>query len=171
MQVLAIGTGAAVVAVAAPGAASPIGLTVAIVLAVSVVAALVWKPAAGRLAALVRPAIEITPLRLSAAMTAAGVTTLSWVAYGLAFWFLGKGLLAAAMPSPQQAIGVFAAGYIVGLLALFAPGGVGVRELVYVALLGPIIGSPAAIALSIASRLMLTLTEAGAAVTALAFAK
>ena len=126
---------------------------------------------AERIAGLLRPAVHLTPLPMPAALTAVGVTLLSWISYGLAFWFLGKGLLAESIPTARAAIGVFAAGYIVGLLALFAPGGVGVRELVYVALLGPMIGSAGALALSIASRLLLTVTEAGAALAALVFTK
>jgi uncharacterized membrane protein YbhN (UPF0104 family) len=92
---------------------------------------------------------------------------MSWIAYGLAFWLLARGLFETADLSLIQATGVFAAGYIVGLLALFAPGGVGVRELVYVALLAPIVGSGGALALSIAARLLLTATEACAALVAL----
>jgi hypothetical protein len=62
---------------------------------------------------------------------------------------------------------VFAAGYVVGLLALFAPGGVGVRELVFVALLAPSLGAGGAVAVSVGSRLLLTITEAGSALAAL----
>jgi uncharacterized membrane protein YbhN (UPF0104 family) len=77
---------------------------------------------------------------------------------------LAMGIFESSDLSLIQATAVFAAGYIVGLLALFAPGGVGVRELVYVALLAPVVGSGGALALSIAARLLLTATEAIAAV-------
>jgi uncharacterized membrane protein YbhN (UPF0104 family) len=80
---------------------------------------------------------------------------------------LAMGIFESSELSLIQATGVFAAGYIVGLLALFAPGGVGVRELVYVALLAPVVGSGGALALSIAARLLLTTTEAIAAVVVL----
>jgi len=62
---------------------------------------------------------------------------------------------------------VFALGYILGLLALFAPGGVGVRELVFIGLLAPALGSGGAVALSVGSRVMLTLCEAVAPLGAL----
>jgi uncharacterized membrane protein YbhN (UPF0104 family) len=94
------------------------------------------------------------------------VTLLSWVSYGAAFWLLAKGIFEAPDFSVVQATGIFAAGYIVGLLALFAPGGVGIRELVFIALLAPVFGSGGALAMSVAARLLLTATEASAALVA-----
>ena len=69
--------------------------------------------------------------------------------------------------SLRVAVGVFAAGYILGLVAIFAPGGLGVRELVFVAILAPRVGSGGAVALAIGSRLLLTITEVVAASVAL----
>jgi uncharacterized membrane protein YbhN (UPF0104 family) len=104
---------------------------------------------------------------LGTALLGTLITLLSWVAYGIAFWMLANGIFRITDLTAFQATGVFAAGYIVGLLALFAPGGVGVRELVHVALLAPVVGGGGALALSVASRLLLTATEAGAALVAL----
>jgi uncharacterized membrane protein YbhN (UPF0104 family) len=70
------------------------------------------------------------------------------------------------LPLPA-AIGAFTLGYILGLLALFAPGGVGVRELVLIGLLAPFLGSGGAVAVSVASRLVLTVLEAAAALVTL----
>jgi uncharacterized membrane protein YbhN (UPF0104 family) len=53
------------------------------------------------------------------------------------------------------------------VLALFAPGGVGVRELVLIGLLAPFLGSGGAVAVSVASRLLLTVLEAAAALVTL----
>jgi hypothetical protein len=58
-----------------------------------------------------------------------------------------------------------------GLLALFAPGGIGVREGVFYVLLTPYLGSGGALALSVASRLELTVTEAVAGLGALALGR
>jgi uncharacterized membrane protein YbhN (UPF0104 family) len=69
------------------------------------------------------------------------------------------------------ATGVFALGYVLGLLALFAPGGIGVREVLFIGLLTPFVGSGGAIALTVASRLQLTLTEAAAGLGALFIGK
>ncbi len=164
LQALAIGTGALVVSFGAPGTASPLALVVAICLAGCVVLGLVWKPLVERFVQLIRPGAEYRALPLSTALLGAAVTLLSWIAYGIAFWMLAMGIFESSDLSLIQATAVFAAGYIVGLLALFAPGGVGVRELVYVALLAPVVGSGGALALSIAARLLLTATEAIAAV-------
>ncbi len=165
MQAVALGTGVAVVAATAPGAASPLSLSLAALVAAAVVAVLVW-PKTMRLAsrALGR---ELRPLHAAAVTIAALVTALSWVAYGVAFWLLARGLFGHTSLSLVSAIGVFAAGYIIGLLALVAPGGVGVREIIFIGLLAPILGSGAAVALGVASRILLTITEAGAAAAGL----
>ena len=167
MQAVAIGTGALVVSFGAPGAASPLALLAACCVAGGVIVGLVWKPLAARLVHLAKPGTEFRSLPLTTALLGTAVTLVSWVAYGIAFWALSNGLFEVSSLSIIQATGIFAAGYIVGLLALFAPGGVGVRELVYVALLTPMVGGGGALGLSIASRLLLTATEVSAALVAL----
>ena len=97
-----------------------------------------------------------------------GVTVLSWIAYGVAFWLLAHGVIGEPALSVRLAIGVFAGGYVVGLLAVFAPGGIGVREFVYIAALTPSLGVGGAIVVSVASRLLLTATEIIAALIGLA---
>jgi len=180
MQALAVGTGALVVAIWAPLAAaptteassaarllSPVLLGVAALVAFAAVAALVWKPLSRMVTRVTGPRFELRPLPASTALMAATVTLASWLAYGVAFWLLARGLFDTGDLTLQVSIGVFAAGYIVGLLALFAPGGVGMRELVFIALLGPVMGYDVALALAVASRLLLTGTEIGAALVGL----
>jgi uncharacterized membrane protein YbhN (UPF0104 family) len=179
MQALAVGTGALVVALWAPVAAdtspeapvarllSPVLLVLAILVAFAAVAALVWKPLSRMVTQVAGPRLELRPLPLTTALTAATVTFVSWLAYGVAFWLLAHGLFDTAQLTLQVSVGVFAAGYVVGLLALFAPGGVGMRELVFIALLGPVMRYDVALALAVASRLLLTATEIGAALVAL----
>src|SRR5207244_3688942 len=70
------------------------------------------------------------PLSLSAVLASTVLTVLSWGTYGAALWMLSRGLLHDASLPLGTAVGAFTLGYILGLLALFAPGGVGVRELV-----------------------------------------
>ena len=67
------------------------------------------------------------------------------------------------------ATGAFAASYIVGYLALFLPGGIGVREAVFIALMKDSIGIGPAAALAAVSRIVLTINEVGAAVPFLLF--
>jgi hypothetical protein len=59
---------------------------------------------------------------------------------------------------------VFTASYLAGFLALLVPGGFGVREGLFILMLQGSIGIGAATALALASRLLLTITEFGAAV-------
>ncbi len=171
MQALAVGTGVIVVAVGVPTAASPVQLVAAATVSIVAVTVLVWEPLGARTVRLIKPATKFRSLSAGTALAAAFVTLLSWVLYGAAFWFLSQGLFGPTDLTLLIAVGVFGAGYIVGLLALFAPGGIGVRELVLVALLSPVIGSGAALALSVASRLLLTGTEVTAALAALWLSK
>src|SRR3989475_142463 len=69
---------------------------------------------------------------------------------------------AGPLPLPS-AVAAFPLGYVLGLLALFAPGGVGVRELVLIGLLAPFLGSGSALAVSLASRVLLTVLEGATA--------
>jgi uncharacterized membrane protein YbhN (UPF0104 family) len=104
-----------------------------------------------------------TPPAWSALLEAALINGAAWVGYGVALWALGRGVLPETTLPLRLAIGVYAVSYIAGYLAVFTPGGIGVREVFITALLTPTLGAPAAIALSIASRLAVTVTQAGAA--------
>src|SRR3954464_2554151 len=83
----------------------------------------------------------------------------AWAAYGLALVLLSKGLLPDLHLSLPRAIGVFTCSYLVGFIAVFAPGGLGPRESVFLLLLAGDIGLKPAAALALASRLLLTATE------------
>ena len=166
MQAIAVGSGVAVAAATVPGTLSAPGALVAAAVAAATIAALAMP----RVVALVgrmtrRPGLR--PMPVKAVVLAGTVTTVSWLAYGVGFWCLARGTLGNTSLGMAPAIGVFAAGYITGLLALFAPGGVGVREAVFIALLAPSVGSGGAIVLGVASRALLTLTEVAAALLGL----
>jgi glycosyltransferase 2 family protein len=162
-QALILGAGAAVVAAATPRATSAVRLVAAVLVAVATVGALVWKPTANRLGRLLNSGTPLAPLHPSAVAAAASLMIGGWLTYGLAFWLLARGILPGAALPLTTAAGAFALGYLLGMLALFAPGGVGVRELVLVGLLTPHLGSGGAVAVSVGSRVLLTLTEAAAA--------
>ncbi len=167
IQAVGIGTAVALVAAATPGAASPLRLTAAALVSIATIAFLVWDRAAQRLVRLVGSNAQFRPLPIVAVAESTGLSLLSWITYGVAFWLLARGLgLPGALPIARAA-GVFALGYILGLLALFAPGGVGVREVVLIGLLTPALGAGGAVALSVASRILLTLTEVAAPLGAL----
>src|SRR6185436_18682189 len=105
---------------------------------------------------------SIPPLRaipLSRLVVAFGANLLAWFAYGVSLLCLARGLLPGVELSLPQAIGVFTCSYLVGFLALFAPGGLGPRESVFLLLLAGDIGLKPALGLALASRLLLTGTE------------
>ena len=111
------------------------------------------------------PARVPTLPALPAGMLAAGllVNGVVWGGTGLSFVWLARGTLDAPAIAWGTATAVFTLAYIVGLLAVFAPGGVFVRESLVVLLLQGTVGPKIALALALASRVLLTCTEVGAA--------
>ena len=175
LQVLAIGTGAAVVAITGYGAlraaypGAVMGLAVLLAAAVGGIGLLLWPDLVNRLLRVAAP--DAATVRPPVGPVAFGIlaNAVAWIGYGGALWLLARGLLPGAGLDPPSAIAVFTASYLAGFLALFAPGGIGVREGVFILMLQGPIGIGAATALAIASRLLLTVTELGAAVPFLLF--
>ena len=95
---------------------------------------------------------------------AAGATGIAWLLYGFAFALLAKSLFPEVELTAGAVSGFIAAftgSYLAGYLALFAPGGVGVREstlLIALMAAGPL-SAPQAAVLAVASRLWLTVLE------------
>ncbi|MBX9927490.1 MAG: flippase-like domain-containing protein [Gemmatimonadaceae bacterium] len=92
--------------------------------------------------------------------TAAGCA-LAWLLYGAAFRALAVAVLPAVGGTARDATAVFTGSYLAGFLALFAPGGVGVREVAMYAALertGMATGASATLLVA-ASRAWLTLAE------------
>jgi glycosyltransferase 2 family protein len=166
LQVLSLTSGAAVVALTAPEVFQTVGrgsepvLALIILLSVLGVVGLTWQPVLDWISSLLPsswPRLRaISPLVLGAAFVA---NVLAWCAYGLALLLLTRGILPVVDLSLAQAVGVFTCSYIVGFLALFAPGGLGPRESVFLLMLSGQLGLKAAAALAVASRLLLTGTE------------
>jgi glycosyltransferase 2 family protein len=88
-----------------------------------------------------------------------------WGLYGLALWTTGRALFAVPVSELARYIGVFALAWLAGLVAFFAPGGIGVREAVIAALLTHRLGQANAIVLAATSRIVLSAIDfaAGAA--------
>jgi uncharacterized membrane protein YbhN (UPF0104 family) len=170
LQALAVGTGAAVtgLAMSARLAADAPWVRAALVALIVASAAglvlLLWPPVTRRILALFKVSAPagVTPGVMPVAVGIAA-NAAAWVLYGTALWLLAHGLLSVPALTMRAAIGTFAASYVAGLLALFAPGGIGVRESVFFLMLDGVVGPGIAAALAIASRLMLTLTEIGTA--------
>jgi glycosyltransferase 2 family protein len=178
MQALAIGTGAAVAGLsgadvlesAKPGARA--GLLLLVAGAIVTVGLLLWPPFLRRLLRLASGQAlgERQPAGKGIVI---GIATniVAWVGYGVALWLLARGLLPTSGLSLRLAIAVFTASYLAGFLALFAPGGIGVREGLFILMLQGPLGVGAATSLALASRLLLTVAELGAAVPFLALGR
>lgn len=127
-------------------------------------------PAVGRLVsrALRRPVSwPVVPTR-QFALYVTGLV-LPWVVYGIAFWLFGRGLLGPAAPGFSLAVGGFVASYVAGLIVVFAPSGLVVREAALVAALSPALGGGRALILALASRLWLLAVELLTALAVVAF--
>ena len=83
----------------------------------------------------------------------------TWIAYGGAFWMMLLGWGIEPLGSFWTVTAVFAASYLVGFLALFAPGGLGVREGSLTVLLRDLLPAGLAAPVALLSRLWMTLAE------------
>lgn len=176
LQVIAIGSGAAVAALTGAGAlerlrpGTTLALAVLVTAALGGIALLFWPPVLRRLLRLAAPeAGDRTTPPVRGILFGLGANLTAWIGYGVALWLLARGLLPAAGLDLLPAIAVFTASYLAGFLALIAPGGLGVREGLFILMLQGPLGIGAATALALASRVLLTITEFGAAVPFLAF--
>jgi hypothetical protein len=98
-----------------------------------------------------------TSLRIGARVIPLYAAT--WLLIGVSFWMTARAFVHVSPSDVALYTGAFAAAWIVGLLAIYAPGGIGVREAVLVAILGPHIGSADALVIAVASRGVFTLAD------------
>jgi uncharacterized membrane protein YbhN (UPF0104 family) len=114
-----------------------------------------------------RPALE-QPLTARAITISLTWSFGSWICYGLQLWLLATRLGAPRGTTVLLALGGFAFAWSVGFLVVFAPAGAGVREVLIVALLGPVIGVGAGTAVALVSRTLTTIGDLLAAAVAAA---
>lgn len=103
--------------------------------------------------------LELAPVGKGALLLSAAVTALAWLAQGLALYLCAAGLVGPTRLGLWSAVGIFTGGSLAGLLAVFTPGGLGVREGVIGIWLLPLMGPRRAIIVVVGSRLLLTVTE------------
>jgi hypothetical protein len=82
-----------------------------------------------------------------------------WLVLGGSFWLCARGLVAVSARDLAFYVGAFAVAWLAGLVAIYAPGGLGVREAVLVALLSSRIGAADALVVAATSRLMLIVVD------------
>jgi uncharacterized membrane protein YbhN (UPF0104 family) len=88
-----------------------------------------------------------------------------WLCYGLSFWVFLQSIASGSDIPLIPSMGAFIIAYQVGYLAMFSPGGLGVRELVLSTLLMPYLG-PLAAGVAVAARIWNILAEIMAFFTA-----
>ncbi len=96
------------------------------------------------------------PLSATAVLAAMGWAVASWLLLGLHLWLLAIGLGASIGPALALAVGGFAFAWAAGFLIFFAPAGAGVREVLLLAVLTPVLSRGDATAAALVSRVLMT---------------
>lgn len=169
LQLVSLGTGAVIVATTGlavgnilPGPLVLAGFAAAMGLLVSLV---LWPPLTRRAIAAFAPAADLATVPGPRPLLFGVLANLgAWIGYGTAFWLFARGTLPDAHLGMGEAIGVYTASYVAGVVAPFAPGGLGVRESVMVLALQGQLGLASALALAAVARLGMTAGEVLAAV-------
>lgn len=101
-------------------------------------------------------------LRNTSLLFGLGLTSIGWLFLGASFFVLWKAVYSETiswnLESYLRCVCVVALSYVAGFLALFTPGGLGVRELLLQQLLAPSLG-PRAVVLVLLLRLLWTVAE------------
>ncbi len=105
-----------------------------------------------------RPPLE-QPLTVRRVGAATGWALVMWLAYGLHLWLLVRPQGADAGGDLLLATGGYALAWTAGFLVVVAPAGAGVREVALVAALAPVVDRPAALAVALLSRVLMTLGD------------
>jgi glycosyltransferase 2 family protein len=100
---------------------------------------------------------------VAAAARAVGPYAAILAVYGFGFWLTAKALFDVPAADVPRYVGAFVAAWLAGLVAIYAPGGIGVREAVLVAVLRGKLGSSDALVVAAASRALLTFVDVVAA--------
>jgi hypothetical protein len=86
-------------------------------------------------------------------------TALAWIGYGISFWLFSRALLGPNVPDVWFSSSAYVASYLAGMIAVFAPGGIVVREAALVIAFRSSLGPERALVLALASRLWLIALE------------
>lgn len=83
----------------------------------------------------------------------------AWVVHGVAFFVFTRSITFVDISHIVPFLGIFAGAYLIGLIAVFVPGGLGVREGLLAGLLSAFFPFPVAVAIAFGSRIWITLAE------------
>jgi hypothetical protein len=84
---------------------------------------------------------------------------MAWILLGLQIWILAEKFNAPMGKTVLIALGGFAFAWCVGFVVILAPAGAGIRDLLLIAALGPVIGTGPATAVAIVSRVLTTISD------------
>jgi hypothetical protein len=110
----------------------------------------------GRLLRLARRPPLDQPLTGRAMAAALAWSWSSWIFYGLQIWLLATRLGAPPGRTVLLAVGGFAFAWSVGFVVVLAPAGAGVRDVLLIATLSPVLGTGSATAVALMSRALMT---------------
>ena len=85
----------------------------------------------------------------------------AWLPLGAHVWLLTWAVGGDPLRSLGPAVGAYALAWTLGLLVVFAPAGLGVREVVLVVALAPVVDAGAALVVAVLSRLVMTVADVG----------
>ena len=114
-----------------------------------------------------RPPLE-RGLSRGAMLRSAALYGLSWTFFGVSVWCLVVDVGGSVLTSLPVSIAAFAVAANLGTLFIIAPAGAGVREVLLVVGLAPVLASSPATAVAVVSRLLVTVADVGSALVALA---
>ncbi len=108
-----------------------------------------------------QPPVALPVISRGTLLIVFGANVAAWIAYGIGFGLFWRALLGHGGGISSAALAVYTASYLIGFLAIFAPGGIGVREATLAGLLVSLrLATPAdAALLAAASRVWLTVVE------------
>jgi len=89
-------------------------------------------------------------------LTAAGWTMAGWLLWGAQAWFLITDVAGGGVKAIPVAVGGYALAWCAGLLLVLFPGGIGPRELAFVAALAPVMPRGSALLVALVSRVVTT---------------
>jgi len=88
-----------------------------------------------------------------------GLYLCSWLVFGGAFWLFVSAVTGIGTFNPFFLSGAYAVSYVIGFLAFFAPGGIGIREGILCVLLSGTVSAGVAVVIAVSSRLVVTCVE------------
>ncbi len=100
------------------------------------------------------------PLSWTGVLSACGWLVGTWIFFGLHLWLLANALGAPGWGGLARCVGGFALALAAGVLFIVAPSGTGVREVVIVAALAPVMSTTEALGIAVASRALFIVADA-----------